>query len=58
VTAKLDKPLTRELMNSGHLYVVTLSAEGIKLVVKSKRKGYELDWQSLVDGVTRRSRLC
>jgi len=50
LTAKLDKPLTRELMISGHLYVVTLSPAGIKLVLKGKRKGYELDWQSLVNG--------
>ena len=50
MTAKLDKPLTRELMISGHPYVVTLSPAGIKLVLKGKRKGYELDWQSLVSG--------
>jgi len=50
MTAKLDKPLKRELMISGHLYVVTLSPEGIKLVLKGRRKGYELDWQSLVNG--------
>jgi hypothetical protein len=50
VTAKLDKPLKRELMISGHAYVVTLSPEGIKLALKGKRKGYELDWKSLVSG--------
>jgi len=50
LTVKLDKPLTRELVISGHPYVVTLSPEGIKLVLKGKRKGYELDWQSLVNG--------
>jgi hypothetical protein len=50
VTAKLDKPLKRELIICGHQYVVTLSPEGIKLALKGKRKGYELDWESLVSG--------
>jgi hypothetical protein len=30
--------------------VVTLSPEGIKVALKGKRKGYELDWESLVSG--------
>jgi hypothetical protein len=50
VTAKLDKPLKRELMIGGHVYVVTVGPDGIKLVLKGKRKGYELDWESLVSG--------
>ena len=50
MTAKLDRQLKRELMISGHAYVVTLSPGGIKLVLKGKRKGYELDWESLVSG--------
>jgi hypothetical protein len=50
VTTKLDKPLKRELIISGHAYVVTLSPEGITLVLKGKRKGYELDWESFVSG--------
>jgi hypothetical protein len=50
VTANLDKPLKRELTISGQAYVVTLSREGIKLVLKAKRTGYELDSQSLVNG--------
>ena len=48
--AKLDKPLKRELTISGQPHVVTISPEGIKLVLKGKRKGYELDWESLVSG--------
>jgi hypothetical protein len=44
VTAKLDKPLKRELIIAGQPYVLTLSTQGIKLVPKGKRKGYELDW--------------
>ena len=37
-------------MISRHAYVVTLSAEGIKLALKGKRKGYEFDWESLISG--------
>jgi hypothetical protein len=48
MTAKFDKPLKRELMISGYAYVVTLSPERLKLVLKGKRKGYSLDWESLV----------
>ena len=50
MTTKLDRALKRELMILGHAYVVTISPEGIKLVLKGKRKGYELDWESLVSG--------
>jgi hypothetical protein len=50
VTAKLDKPLKRELMVLGHPYIVTLSPDGVKLVPKGRRKGYELDWESFVSG--------
>jgi hypothetical protein len=50
MTAKLDKLLKRELTISGQPYAVTISPEGIKLVLKGKRKGYELDWESLVSG--------
>ena len=38
MTTKLDRPLKRELMIMGHAYVVTISPEGIKLVLKGKRK--------------------
>jgi hypothetical protein len=50
VTAKLDKPLKRELIIGGHPYVVTLTPERIKLALKGKRKGYKLDGESLVSG--------
>jgi hypothetical protein len=50
VIAKLDKPLKRAVMISGAPYVMTVSPEGIKLVLRGKRKGYELDWKSLVSG--------
>jgi hypothetical protein len=50
VTTKLDAPLRRELMIGGTPYVLTIDPVGLKLVPKGKRKGYELEWQSLVNG--------
>ena len=47
---KLDKPLKRELDVLGEAYVLTISAEGLKLVPKGKRKGQELAWKDLVSG--------
>lgn len=50
MTEKLDKPLKRELDVDGETYVVTITAEGMKLVRKGKRKGQELAWKDLVSG--------
>ncbi len=50
MTTPLTKPLKRELQIQGRLFVVTLSPEGIKLVLKGKRKGQELLWEDLVSG--------
>ena len=50
MTTPLTKPLKRELQIQGRPFVVTLSAEGIKLTVKGKRKGQELRWEDLVSG--------
>jgi hypothetical protein len=50
MTTPLTKPLKRELQIQGRPFVVTLSAEGIKLVLKGKRKGQELRWEDLVSG--------
>lgn len=50
MTEKLDKPLKRELDVDGETYVLTITAEGMKLVRKGKRKGQELAWKDLVSG--------
>jgi hypothetical protein len=50
MTTPLTKPLKRELQIQGRPFVVTLSPEGIKLVLKGKRKGQELRWEDLVSG--------
>src|SRR5579884_2232842 len=50
MTTPLTKPLKRELQIQGRPFVVTLSPEGIKLLLKGKRKGQELRWEDLVSG--------
>jgi hypothetical protein len=50
MTTRLEKPLKREITLDGVPYIVTLSPEGLKIVVKGKRKGQELTWGDLVSG--------
>lgn len=53
MTTKLDKPLKREIEVDGTLYTVTMSAEGVKVVEKGKRKGQELSWRDIISGDAR-----
>src|SRR5688572_11741104 len=48
--AKLSAPLRREIPVGRANYVVTISPAGLKLALKGKRHGYEVDWESLVSG--------
>lgn len=50
MATKLNKPLKRELDLDGEPYILTVSPDGLKLVPKGKRKGYELAWADLVSG--------
>ena len=50
MTTKLDKPLKREVNVNGETYTLTIAPEGLKLVLKGKRNGYELAWKDLVSG--------
>jgi hypothetical protein len=50
VPTKLTGALRRELAIGGNPYVLTITAEGFKLVPKGKRKGRELAWHDLVSG--------
>ena len=50
MTAKLEKPLKREVLIGKHAYVITIDPMGLKLTPKGKRKGYELTWESLISG--------
>lgn len=47
---RLDKPLKRELEIEGEPYTLTITADGLKLTRKGKRKGHELAWKDLVSG--------
>lgn len=50
MTAKLDGALKRELIIDGEPFTVTISPQGLKLVPKGRRIGYELDWKAFVSG--------
>jgi len=50
MTTRLDKPLKREVNVNGETYTLTIAPEGLRLVLKGKRKGYELAWKDLVSG--------
>jgi hypothetical protein len=50
MATKLDKPLKRELEIDGKPYMLTITAEGLKLTEKGRRKGHELAWHDLISG--------
>jgi hypothetical protein len=47
---KLSTMLRREVAIDGRPYIVTLDANGLKIVPKGRRKGRELAWRDLVSG--------
>ena len=50
MTTRLEGPLKREIDIDGAPYTLTLSPEGMTLVQKGKRKGFEMRWTALVNG--------
>lgn len=50
MTTRLDKTLKRELDIEGRTFVLAVSPQGLKLTLKGKRKGQELQWGDLVNG--------
>ncbi len=50
MAAKLDKPIKRELDLDGETYTVTISPEGVRIVLKGRRKGHEISWQTIISG--------
>jgi len=50
MTARLERPLKRELLIKGDPYRLTISPLGLHLARKGKRKGCELSWLDLVNG--------
>jgi len=50
MTTKLEGPLRREVDVDGAAYTLTITPQGLALVPKGRRKGYELSWTALVSG--------
>ena len=50
MATKLERPLKREIRVDGKPYMLTISPEGMKLVPKGRRKGYEIAWKDFVSG--------
>jgi hypothetical protein len=50
MTTELEKTLKRELSIGGRAYILAISPEGLKLTLKGRRKGLELQWDTLVSG--------
>jgi hypothetical protein len=50
MTTPLEKTLKRALNIKGRDYVVSLSPESVKLMLKGHRLGVELKWADLVNG--------
>jgi hypothetical protein len=50
VTTKLEGPLKREITLGASPYTLTIDPDGLHLVPKGKRKGFELAWKDLVNG--------
>jgi hypothetical protein len=46
----LEKTLKREVSIGGRAYILAISPEGLKLTHKGRRKGLELQWDTLVSG--------
>ena len=50
MTARLDKPLKRELDLDGETYTVMISPHGVRVTRKGHRKGHELSWRTIISG--------
>ena len=46
----LEKTLKRELSVGGRTYILSIFPEGLKLTLKGRRRGLELQWDALVSG--------
>ena len=50
MTTLLDKTVKREVRIGDRSYIVAISPLTLKLTPKGKRRGLELNWESLVSG--------
>jgi hypothetical protein len=52
MTTRLEKTVKRELLIKDRAYIVAISPGGLRLTLKGKRKGLDLNWEALVSGET------
>jgi hypothetical protein len=50
VTTPLEGPLKREIEIGGAPYTLTITPDGMTLVRKGRRKGFDMRWRDLVSG--------
>jgi hypothetical protein len=50
MATKLRGVLKREIQIGQEPYVLSIEQDGLRLVPKGRRKGYELKWSSFVNG--------
>ena len=50
MTTRLEEPLKREIDIDGVPYTLTIAPDGMTLVLKGRRKGFEMRWRDLVSG--------
>jgi hypothetical protein len=50
MTARLDKPIKRELELNGEPYTVTVAPDGVSIAPKGKRKHRFLPWTTILSG--------
>jgi hypothetical protein len=50
VTTRLEGPLKREIAVDGEPYTLTITPDGMSLVLKGRRKGFEMQWRDVVSG--------
>jgi hypothetical protein len=50
MTTKLEKSLKREVDVEGVAYTLTISPDGLKLVPKGHRRGFEITWKAMLSG--------
>jgi hypothetical protein len=50
MATKLERPLKREVLIEGKPYMLTIGPQGLKLVLKGRRKGVEIAWKDIVSG--------
>ena len=50
MTTKLDRPLRREVEIGSAAYTLTITPQGMTLVLKGRRNGLALEWSALVSG--------